>query len=65
VISSVQALSQLFADTNLQTDLLRVLAVFSSAGLFISIFFAAQLFLIDKIEQGRLFRRRHGKGQDK
>lgn len=64
MISLVQALSRLFAETNLKTDLLRVLAVFFRAGLFISIFFAAQIFLIHQIEQGRLLRRKE-KGEDK
>jgi hypothetical protein len=39
------------ADTQLQADILKVLAVFGGAGLLIFILFAAQLFLIHRIEQ--------------
>jgi hypothetical protein len=37
----VQALSRLSVDTNVETDTLKVLAILSGAGLFVSILFAS------------------------
>jgi len=57
MFSLVQALSRLFAGIDLETDLLKVLATFSCVALFFLVVFAAQLFLIDQIEQGHFLRR--------
>ena len=44
------------ADALWPADLLHVIAVFLTAGLFISVLFAAQLFLIHQIEKAHLSR---------
>jgi hypothetical protein len=54
----VIAFYRICSDIQWPADLLHVSAVFLAAGLFISAFFAAQLFLIHHIEQGHVFRRR-------
>ena len=55
--SVAQVVSQ-FAAEHLQADMLKAVSVLCGAGVLMLILFAAQLFLIYQIEQGRFHRRR-------
>jgi len=60
MIALVQAISWLSASTNIETETLKMLAIFSGAGLFVSILFAAY-----GLDLGRSFSSRDSKTMTK